>query len=137
MTIDPFATHGVLISSLMLDASQSQQPDPFLLLFFREKNIFNESVAEGRVSLTYADGFIDHRLDPLTRLDGTRTDSFRASFAEQTSHTRLVSQTELVSVLSRRKGERKKQFQKLKKIENDFVVWCFVPDNRPIGEPFG
>ena len=114
MTIDPFATHGVLISSLVLDASQSQQPDPFLLLFLERKNIFwffNESVAEGRVSLTYADGFIDHRLDPLTRLDGTRTDSFRASFAEQTSHTRLVSQTELVSVLSRRQGERKNNFK--------------------------
>jgi hypothetical protein len=32
VTIDPFAAHGVLIASLVLAASQSQQPDPLLLL---------------------------------------------------------------------------------------------------------
>lgn len=50
---------------------------------------------------TYADGFIDHRLDPLARLDRTRTDSFRPAFTEQTSHTRFVRQTKLASVLFR------------------------------------
>jgi hypothetical protein len=38
VTIDPFAAHGVLIASLVLAASQSQQPDPLLLLPIIKKN---------------------------------------------------------------------------------------------------
>lgn len=53
-----------------------------------------------------------HRLDPLARLDRTRTHRFRAAFAEQTSHTRFVSQTEFARVLNQRiesKWQSKKQ----------------------------
>lgn len=39
VTIDPFAAHGVLIASLVLAASQSQQPDPLLLLPIIEKQM--------------------------------------------------------------------------------------------------
>jgi hypothetical protein len=127
VTIDPFAAHGVLIASLVLAASQSQQPDPLLLLPIIKKTDVairpyiiwrNESSRQGRDSLiTYADGFIHHRLDPLARLDRTRTDSFRAAFAEQTSHTRLVSQTEPVGVLISPRKERKNNLFFITKIQ--------------------
>ena len=122
VTVDAFAAHGVLVASLVLDAGQFKQSNPFLALsaahMHRErkrlnrkkknkKEVVNEKRSDqgrrraGRKVSTYADGLIVHRLDPLTRLDRTRTDSFRAAFAEQTSHTGFVRQTEFARILQK------------------------------------